>query len=110
KEGLSLDELDTLLNKQSGLLGLSGLTNDMRDLLAEESAHGDRRARLAVEIFCVRAKEYIGAYLARMNGADALVFTGGIGENAPDVRRRICAGLDFLGIAVDEAKNAAAVG
>lgn len=110
KEGLSLDELDTVLNKQSGLLGLSGLTNDMRDLLEEERAHGDRRARLAVEIFCVRVKEYIGAYLARMNGADALVFTGGIGENAPDVRSRICAGLDFLGIAVDEAKNAAAVG
>jgi acetate kinase len=110
KEGLSLDELDSLLNKQSGLLGLSGLTNDMRDLLAEESAHQDRRARLAIEVFCVRVKEYIGAYLARMNGTDALVFTGGIGENAPEIRRRVCAGLDFLGLALDEGRNAQAVG
>jgi len=110
KEGLSLDELDSLLNKQSGLLGLSGLTNDMRDLLAEESAHQDRRARLAIEVFCVRVKEYIGAYLARMNGTDALVFTGGIGENAPEIRRRVCTGLDFLGIALDEGRNAQAIG
>lgn len=110
KEGLSFGELDTLLNKQSGLLGVSGLTNDMRDLLEEERAHQDRRARLAIEIFCLRVKKYIGAYLARMNGADALVFTGGIGENAPDVRRRVCAELDFLGIALDEARNAAVTG
>jgi acetate kinase len=107
KEGLSFDELDSLLNKQSGLLGLSGLTNDMRELLEEESAHQDRRARLAIEIFCTRVKEYVGAYLARMNGADALVFTGGIGENSGDIRRRVCAGLDFLGIALDEGRNAA---
>jgi acetate kinase len=110
KEGLSFGELDTLLNKQSGLLGVSGLTNDMRDLLEEERAHQDRRARLAIEIFCLRVKKYVGAYLARLNGADALVFTGGIGENAPDVRRRICADLDFLGIALDEARNAAVTG
>jgi acetate kinase len=107
KEGLSFDELDSLLNKQSGLLGLSGLTNDMRELLEEESAHQDRRARLAIEIFCTRVKEYVGAYLARMNGADALVFTGGIGENSGDIRRRVCTGLDFLGIALDEGRNAA---
>jgi acetate kinase len=109
KEGMSLSEIDNLLNKQSGLLGVSGLTNDMRDLLEEESAHGDRRARLAVEIFCLRVKKYIGAYLARMNGADALVFTGGIGENAATVRARICSELDFLGIALDEKRNAACV-
>ena len=106
KEGLSFDELDTVLNKDSGLLGLSGLTNDMRDLLEEERAH-DRRARLAIDIFCVRVKEYIGAYLARMNGAEALVFTGGIGENSADIRRRVCEGLDFLGIALDDGKNVA---
>jgi acetate kinase len=110
KEGLSFNELDTLLNKQSGLLGLSGLTNDMRDLLAEESAHQDRRARLAIEIFCLRVKKYVGAYLARMNGADALVFTGGIGENSAEIRRRVCADLDFLGIAADPARNEAMVG
>jgi len=107
KEGLSFDELDSLLNKQSGLLGLSGLTNDMRELLEEERAHQDRRAHLAIEIFCTRVKEYVGGYLARMNGADALVFTGGIGENSADIRRRVCAGLDFLGIALDEGRNAA---
>jgi acetate kinase len=110
KEGMSLDELDTLLNKQSGLLGISGLTNDMRDLLEEESAHGDRRARLAIEIFCLRVKKYLGAYLARMNGADAIVFTGGIGENAAAIRWRIAAEMDFLGIAIDPGRNAACVG
>jgi len=110
KEGLSLGELDTLLNKQSGLLGLSGLTNDMRDLLQEERLHQDRRARLAIEIFCLRVKHYLGAYLAQLNGADAIVFTGGIGENSAAVRKRICADLDFLGIAIDDAKNEATVG
>lgn len=110
KDGMSLAEMDALLNKQSGLLGISGLTNDMRDLLEEEAAHGDRRARLAIEIFCLRVKKYVGAYLARLNGADAIVFTGGIGENAPTVRWRICSELDFLGIALDPERNAACVG
>jgi len=110
KEGLSFDQIDALLNKQSGLLGLSGLTNDMRDLLEEERLHQDRRARLAIEIFCLRVKEYLGAYLAQLNGADAIVFTGGIGENSAEVRARICRDLDFFGISLDEAKNAATVG
>ncbi|MEA2564611.1 MAG: acetate kinase [Acidobacteriota bacterium] len=107
KEGMSFDELDNLVNKRSGLLGISGLTNDMRDLLAEERENQDRRARLAIDIFCLRVKKYIGAYLARMNGADAIVFAGGIGENSPEIRRRICADLDFLGIALDPARNEA---
>lgn len=110
KEGMSFEELDGLLNKRSGLLGISGLTNDMRDLLEEESEHQDRRAHLAIEIFCLRVKKYLGSYLARMNGADAIVFTGGIGENSPDVRGRICRDLEFLGIAPDAERNAAAVG
>jgi acetate kinase len=110
KEGLSLDQLDTLLNKQSGLLGISGLTNDMRDLLEEERLHQDRRARLAVDIFCQRVKFYLGAYMAQMNGADAVVFTGGIGENSPEVRERICRDLDVLGIALDKKKNQATMG
>lgn len=105
KEGMSFDELDNLINKRSGLLGISGLTNDMRDLLAEERENQDRRARLAIDVFCLRVKKYIGAYLARMNGADAVVFAGGIGENSPEIRRRICADLDFLGIALDPARN-----
>ena len=110
KEGMSFDELDTLINKRSGLLGISGLTNDMRDLLAEEREHQDRRARLAIDIFCLRVKKYIGAYLARMNGAEAIVFAGGIGENSPEIRRRICTGLDFLGISLDDARNEAIPG
>lgn len=105
KEGMSFDELDALLNKRSGLLGISGLTNDMRELLAEERENQDRRARLAIDIFCLRVKKYLGAYLARMNGADAIVFTGGIGENSAEIRRRISADLDFLGIAADPARN-----
>jgi acetate kinase len=110
KEGMSLRELDSLLNKQSGLLGLSGLTADMRELLAEEHENGDRRARLAIDVFCYRVKKYLGAYLAAMNGADAIIFAGGIGENAPEVRARICRDLDWLGIAVDDELNAATVG
>src|SRR3712207_4931506 len=82
KEGLSLAEVEGLLNKQSGLLGISGLTNDMRELLAEAREHDDRRARLAVEIFCYRARKYVGAYLAAMGGARAVLFAGGVGENA----------------------------
>ncbi len=109
KEGLSLSELDTMLNKESGLLGLSGLTNDMRDLLQEERLHQDRRARLAIEIFCLRVKHYLGAYLAQMNGADAIVFTGGIGENSAEIRARICSDLDVFGIALDRKKNKAMV-
>ncbi len=105
KEGLSLGEIDSLLNKQSGLLGVSGLTADMRELLAEEAENGDRRARLAIDLFCYRVKKYIGSYLAAMNGADAVVFTGGIGENSAEVRARMCRGLEWLGIDVDGAKN-----
>jgi acetate kinase len=110
KEGLSLHEVDSMLNKQSGLLGLSGLTADMRELLAEEAEHNDRRARLAVDLFCYRIKKYLGAYLAAMNGADAIVFAGGIGENSAEVRARICVGLEWLGISLDPERNAAVVG
>lgn len=110
KEGMSLRALDTMLNKQSGLLGISGLTADMRELLAEAREHSDRRAQLAVELFSYRVKKYLGAYLAAMNGADAIVFAGGIGENSPEVRAQICHGLDWLGITMDDAKNAAIVG
>lgn len=106
KEGFTIAQLEALLNKQSGLLGISGLTNDMRDLLAEEHEHGDRRARLAVEIFVERVRKYIGAYLAKMNGADALLFAGGIGENSPDVRERICMNMEWCGLILDREKNA----
>jgi len=110
KEGLSASEVDTLLNTQSGLLGISGLTNDMRELQAELKEHDDRRVRLAVEIFCYRARKYIGAYLAAMGGADAIVFTGGIGENSPDVRARICSGMEWAGLSLDSQKNHETIG
>lgn len=110
KEGMSASEVDTLLNTQSGLLGISGLTNDMRELQAELQEHDDRRVRLAIEIFCYRARKYIGEYLAAMGGADAIIFTGGIGENSPDVRARICTGMEWAGLRIDAAKNQEAVG
>jgi len=105
KEGLSTREIETLMNKQSGLLGISGLTSDMRELLAEAHEENDRRSELAIEIFCYRARKYIGAYLAAMNGADAVVFTGGIGENSWEVRARICDGLQWIGIELDAELN-----
>jgi acetate kinase len=110
KEGLSTSEVDALLNTQSGLLGISGLTNDMRVLQEELKEHDDRRVRLAIEVFCYRARKYIGAFLACMGGADAIVFTGGIGENSPDVRSRICQGLEWAGLKLDEKKNQQMVG
>lgn len=110
KEGLSASEVDSLLNTQSGLLGISGLTNDMRELQAELKEHDDRRVRLAIEIFCYRAHKYIGSYLAAMNGADAIVFTGGIGENSPEIRGRICEGMEWAGLTLDATKNQQAIG
>jgi acetate kinase len=107
KEGLNPHEVESLLNKQSGLLGVSGLTHDMRELLDEVQANGDRRASLAIEMFCYRARKYIGSYLAAMGGADAIVFTGGIGENSPEIRARICAGLEWMGLSLDPDANAA---
>jgi acetate kinase len=107
KEGLSVQETQTLLNKQSGLLGISGLTNDMRELLAEAEESGDRRARLAIEIFCYRVRKYIGAYLAAMNGAEAIVFAGGIGENSAKIRALICDGLAWCGAELDAERNEA---
>ena len=110
KEGLSLAEVETLLNKQSGLLGVSGLTNDMRELLAEAEEFGDRRARLAIEIFCYRARKYVGAYLAALGGASAVAFAGGVGENAAAIRERICAGLEWAGLRLDPERNRLTVG
>ena len=109
KEGLSAQEVESLMNKQSGLLGISGLTNDMRELLAEAHENDDRRARLAIEIFCYRVRKYVGAYLAAMGGADAVVFTGGIGENSAEVRAAICAPLGWFGLELDAERNAAHV-
>jgi acetate kinase len=100
---ISAKEMDALLNKQSGLLGVSETSGDMRVLL--DAMQRDSRAAEAVELFCYRAKKYVGAYAAVLGGLDALVFTGGIGEHAPAVRARICDGLDFLGIQLHAASN-----
>ncbi len=105
REGLGSGEVNTILNKKSGLLGLSGVSNDMRELLTE-TEQGNENAALAVDIFCHRILKYIGSYAAVMGGLDALVFTGGIGENSPQVREKACAGLEFLGIKLSRAKNA----
>ncbi len=110
KEGMTAHGVETMLLTQSGLLGISGLTNDMRVLQEELKDHDDRRVRLAIEIFCFRARKYIGSMLASMGGADAIIFTGGIGENAPDVRARICQGLEWAGVQVDEGRNQATRG
>jgi acetate kinase len=98
-----------VLNKQSGLLGLSGLTNDMRELLDEAAEHDDRRAWLAIEIFCYRVRKYIGSYLAAMDGAQAILFAGGIGENAAPIRANVCDGLAWMGVKLDDQKNRATV-
>jgi len=110
KEGLSAHEVDALLNTQSGLLGVSGLTNDMRVLQEELKLNDDRRVRLAIDVFCYRARKYIGAFLACMGGADAVIFTGGIGENSPDIRAAICQGLEWAGLHLDKEQNQKVIG
>ena len=109
KENLSLKETSTILNKKSGLLGISGDKQDMRDIRAGRDA-GDERATYAFDMFAYRVKKYIGAYMAAMNGCDLLLFTGGIGENAWFMRRPILENMDFLGIKVDFTKNDGVMG
>jgi acetate kinase len=100
----SLSDIENLLNTRSGLLGVSGLSEDPRELLRAEK-RGNSRASLAIEMFCYRVKKYIGSYLAVLGGAQALVFGGGIGENSPDIRSRICKGMEWSGIMLDEELN-----
>ena len=104
-KGLTIDQFHNLVNHESGLLGVSETSHDLRDLLAGQDV--DVRAAEAVALFCYRAKTWLGALAAALGGLDTLVFAGGIGENSPEARRRICDGLEFLGIAVDEHRNAA---
>jgi len=103
KEGLSINEAGTLLNKHSGLIGISGESSDMREILA--SMNEQKRSKYAFDLFCYRIKKYIGSYAAAMGGLDALVFTGGIGENSYEVREEVCKDLEFLGIELDASKN-----
>jgi acetate kinase len=102
-ENLTPEQFNNLINHESGLLGISETSSDMRDLLAKES--DDIRAAEAVKLFCYQAKKWIGAFAAALGGLDTLVFAGGIGENCPIVRSRICEGLEFLGIGLDEKQN-----
>jgi acetate kinase len=105
QEQLSLNEIAHQLNTQSGLLGLSGQTSDMRQLLKAVREQRDPLATLAIEVFCHRARKYLGAYLATLGGADAVVFGGGIGERAPDIRSRICQHMDWCGMSLDCPRN-----
>jgi len=104
REELSLHEANTLLNKHSGMQGISGVSSDMRDII-EESQKGNRGAQLAFDIYCYRIKKYIGAYAAAMGGLDVLVFTAGIGENSPLVRKKCCENLGFFGVKIDDERN-----
>jgi acetate kinase len=106
REKLDTQSVDALMNKRSGLLGLSGVSNDMREL-EEEAGRGNERARLALDIFCLRVRKYIGAYAAELGGLDGVVFTGGIGENAVQIRARILEHLEHLGIRLDPEANQA---
>ena len=108
KENLSPKDMDNVLNKKSGLLGISGISNDMRNL--EEAAKDNHKAELSITMFCYRVKKYIGSYMAVLGHLDGIVFTGGIGENSPYIRGRILEGLDELGIKVDADKNSKARG
>ena len=104
-EGMTVEQFHTMVNRQSGLLGLSETSSDLRDLLASE--RHDPRAAEAVAFFCYQAKKWIGSFAAALGGLDALVFSGGIGEHSPVIRSRICDGLEFLGLTIDEVRNGA---
>jgi acetate kinase len=104
--GLSIDEIDKLLNRSSGLLGVSGLSSDMKTLLASEESDN----RLAVELYCYRARKYIGAYITSLGGVDGILFGGGVGENAPEIRRRVLEDMDWCGITLNHNVNCNIIG
>lgn len=104
KEGLTANEVTNILNKKSGVLGISGISSDFRDI-EDAAKNGNERAQLALDVFALKVKSYIGAYLAELNGADAIVFTAGIGENGIEARMNICSDLENLGIKMDAARN-----
>lgn len=106
QEGLTSQQTETLLNRHAGLLGVSGISADMAQLLAS----GDPNAALAIDLYCYRARKYVGAYLAVLGGVDAIVFGGGVGENAPAIRARILAGMEWAGLEIDAAVNAGVTG
>ncbi len=106
---LTAEEMDTIMNKKSGLLGISGTTSDMREIQAARDA-GDKRAELAQEMYFYRVRKYIGSYAAAMGGVDVILFTGGVGENKQNCREAACEGLEFMGVKLDKEKNAQIMG
>ncbi len=104
KENMTIGEMDNYLNKKSGMLGLSGVSNDFRDIAAA-AEKGDKRSILALEVFCYRIKKYIGAYAAAMGGVDCIVFTAGVGENDQGVRKNVLSDMEWLGVKLEEEKN-----
>lgn len=104
KENLSIEDADTMINKKSGWFGMSGISNDMREIY-EEAENGNERAQNTIDAVCYRFRKYIGAYAAAMEGMDVLIFSGGVGENAWYIRERVCRGLGFLGIELDMDRN-----
>ena len=104
KEKLSIEEMNTILNKKSGALGISGVSSDFRDIESAVTS-GNERAKLALSVFCNRVKKYIGAYIAEMDGVDCIVFTAGVGENSPELRETICNSFSYIGLELDKDKN-----
>ncbi|MDH3280038.1 MAG: acetate kinase, partial [Gammaproteobacteria bacterium] len=109
KEEMALHDIHALLNRHSGLLGLSEYESDMR-LVMTKANEGDERCRKAIDVYCYRIRSYIGQYTAALNGCDAIVFTAGVGENSPAIRALVCRGLGWLGVRLDERRNAEAIG
>lgn len=105
KENWGIKEINNMLNKKSGVLGLSGVSSDFRDIEKSALEDGNKRAQIALDRFAYAVKKYIGSYAAVLNGADAIVFTAGLGENSASMRLKICEGLDYLGIKIDKDKN-----
>ena len=105
KKGWTIAETLSYLNKKCGVAGLSGVSSDFRDLTAA-SLEGNKRATLAIEMFCYACKKYVGAYAAAMNGVDCIVFTAGVGENMPHIRAGICSDMDYIGLSLNDEENA----
>ena len=104
KESMKIEDIDKCMNKESGVLGISGKSSDFRDLEAAAN-EGDERCRLAIDMFAYRVRKYIGAYVSAMGGVDVIIFTAGLGENSGTIRREICEGLEYLGTSVDPERN-----
>ncbi|MBU3110737.1 acetate/propionate family kinase [Clostridium lacusfryxellense] len=105
EKNLTIEQVNDMMNKESGVFGISGVSSDFRDIEDAAWKDGNHRAQLAIDVFCYKVKKFIGSYVAVMGGVDAIVFTAGLGENSPETREQICKGLEFLGATIDNAKN-----